>query len=201
MSQVLYTSDLHFRDAKVSALRGFASVDAHDEAMIATWNQQVRRDDIVYVLGDLTSGRSREVEQWAIEAMLSLPGRKRLVSGNHDTSHPMHSASRDPERMRDWYRAFESVDPIGMRKTSKRHIMLSHFPYDGPDGDHTPANRHTEWRPVDVGLWLLHGHTHREQQRVHERQIHVGFEAWGRLVTEAEVLRMIAEAEAGQQQA
>jgi calcineurin-like phosphoesterase family protein len=39
---VWFTSDTHFCHAKVAELRGFATRDEHDEAIIANWNQIVR---------------------------------------------------------------------------------------------------------------------------------------------------------------
>jgi calcineurin-like phosphoesterase family protein len=193
MGRVLYTSDLHLMDAKVSSIRGYSSMEEHDERMLSVWREQVTGDDIVYVLGDVTSGRSRERERWALESLRALPGRKRLVAGNHDTVHPMNSSSHDEFWVREWLGAFESVQTLAVRKTNGLRLMLSHFPYDDDEGDHTEHNRHREWRPVDTGLWLLHGHTHRAGQRVHGQQVHVGFEAWGRMVHEQEIVACIKE--------
>lgn len=195
MSNILFTSDLHLRDSKVSAIRGFDSVEEHDESVLDMWRNSVSSKDIVYVLGDVTSGRTIEGERWMLDALRDLPGRKRLVAGNHDSVHPMTRASRRDGWKQEWLEVFESVDSLSSIKIGGRKVMLSHFPYDGPEGDHTEVNRHVEWRPADCGLWLLHGHTHREEQKVHGRQIHVGLEAWGRFVGMQEILVLMNEYE------
>lgn len=192
MSNVMFTSDLHLGDKKVSAIRGFDSTEEHDQHIIDVWKSSVHKTSIVYVLGDLTSGRTRETEQAGLDIIASLPGRKRLISGNHDSVSPISRASHDGDWMMKWLNVFESVQHLGYRKSGGTKLMLSHFPYDGPEGDHTEENRYREFRPYDCGQWLLHGHTHREQQIVHERQVHVGFDAWGRLVDEREILELIA---------
>lgn len=44
------------------------------------------------------------------------------------------------------------------------------FPYSG---DHTEEDRFEKYRPIDEGLWLLHGHVHCAWS-VNGRQINVG---------------------------
>ena len=48
----------------------------------------------------------------------------------------------------------------------------------GDGDDHTDAPRFAQYRLPDEGRWLLHGHTHIADQRIHGRQIHVGLDAW-----------------------
>jgi len=192
MSRVLYTSDLHLGHQKVAEYRGFASTDEHDAAVIQSWHEHATDADIVYVLGDLTMGRSREVEERALDILASMPGRKRLIPGNHDSVHPLSSASLDRDWMLRWYAVFESIQPLAVRKVGKQRLMLCHLPYDEDGGDHTDQNRHREWRPHDIGLPLVHGHTHLRDQRLHGgRQVHVGWDAWRRPVSESEVLDLV----------
>lgn len=195
MSTRLFTSDLHLRHAKVAQIRGFESIEAHDTAVVASWREHVRKQDVVWVLGDLTVG-SADDEAYALELVASLPGTKHFVSGNHDSAHPRNSSSRNRERMLRWLEVFESVSPIASLKMAGREVMLSHFPYDGPGGDHTDVNRHVAWRAADTGRWLLHGHTHLDHQRHHHgRQIHVGFDAWRRPVAESEIIALMTGAD------
>src|SRR6218665_2255123 len=66
-------------------------------------------------------------------------------------------------------------------------------PYSGA---HPEPDRYDQWRLKDPGRWLLHGHTHDENQRLHNgHQIHVGIEAWGRPVNKDELTRLIETAE------
>src|SRR5690606_8522532 len=64
-------------------------------------------------------------------------------------------------------------------KLAGRDFLLSHFPYQG---DHTDEPRYRQWRLPNLGEALLHGHTHRADQGVHQETFalegHVGLDAW-----------------------
>lgn len=52
-----------------------------EKSFIKRWNNTVRKDDHVYILGDLTLGKDKEM----IKNFLSLlNGKKHLIRGNHD---------------------------------------------------------------------------------------------------------------------
>lgn len=179
-----YTSDLHFGHRFVSELRGFGDdTVAHDLAIMGQWTSQVREDDVVYVLGDLAVSNPIN----AINLVGNLRGRKYLIAGNHDRCHPMH---RDAFRRESPYLyVFESVSPFGRRRIAGQSVLLSHFPYTGDRG----PDRFTQYRLPDEGEWLLHGHTHGKERRV-GKMIHVGWDAWGRLVSQEEIEQIIVEA-------
>lgn len=176
---VYFTSDLHLGHEKVAALRGYASAEAHDEALAARWRSTVREDDIVYVLGDVTANASARVLIPALVRLDWLPGRKRLILGNHDGAHPMH---RDAAKcFRTYASTFEHVSTAARVRIAGRQVLLSHFPYERDRGE----TRHAQWRLRDEGLPLLHGHTHGHERltvttsvedRVVER---VEVHAWG----------------------
>lgn len=79
MSNVFFIADTHFGHRKVSELRGFASVEEHDEHLIAAWNAIVARRDTVWHLGDVLMGKELSVIE-------RLNGTRKLVHGNHDTN-------------------------------------------------------------------------------------------------------------------
>lgn len=67
--------------------------------------------------------------------------------------------------------------------------MVDHFPYYGDSHD---QDRYGEFRPVDRGLWLVHGHVH-EKWRQMGRMINVGVDAWGGFpIAEERLLELIA---------
>lgn len=74
------TSDLHFFHKNIIAYcqRPFADVEEMNEVIIKNWNEVVKKDDMVYVLGDF-SFCSREMVK---ELVLKLNGRKILIAGN-----------------------------------------------------------------------------------------------------------------------
>lgn len=190
MKRRFYIADLHLQHRLVAKHRGFGeNVDAHDASIARDWDGRVRDEDEVWVLGDLTvSARSLE---YVLAWIAARPGIKHLVPGNHDGCHPMH---------RRWVRAakqhlevFETVQPLASVRIEGQQVMMSHFPRVGAGADHTHRPRYLEWRPRDSDLWLLHGHTHLADQRYHDRQLHVGWDAWRQLVSEQEVAKMIRE--------
>lgn len=173
MSNIWFTSDLHLGHEKVATLRGFDSVAEHDRAIMDNWESVVGECDQVYVLGDLV-GDTRTTDT-ALLKLRWLSGVKHLVAGNHDKVHPMNR--KGYKHMEDYLQTFDSVQPFAKVKIGSRPVLLSHFPYDEEGGDRG-ENRHRQWRLPNLGEWLLHGHTHIEDQRVHGRQIHVGLDAW-----------------------
>jgi calcineurin-like phosphoesterase family protein len=70
MSRQVFVSDTHFCHAgilspRMQNPRPFASIEAHDETLIANWNAVVRPDDTVWHLGDFcyrcSEGHARSV--------------------------------------------------------------------------------------------------------------------------------------------
>lgn len=105
-----------------------------------------------------------------------MPGRKRLVLGNHDAGHPRH---RNAHRWGDAYATvFEHVAASARVKLQGTEALLSHFPYERDRG----TARHMQWRLPDLGVPLIHGHTHGRERRsttpFGTPELHVGLDAW-----------------------
>jgi calcineurin-like phosphoesterase family protein len=178
-----FTSDLHFGHRLVAHLRGHgpsreeADVTAHDLEIADHWRDTVATDDVVWILGDL------DLNTRSLPLVAALPGRKRLIAGNHDACHPMHSAA--PSVMKRYLEVFEFVQPFARVKLLGEPVLLSHFPYQG---DHTEyGDRFTQYRLPDEGARLLHGHTHSSERWTSTREIHVGWDAWRRFVSADEL--------------
>lgn len=198
MSKVFYTSDLHLGHKKVSEIRGFWTTEEHDAALIEQWNDQVTKHDTVYVLGDIALSNYK----YALEILKNLPGRKHLISGNHDIIHPMHERGQNRAELDRWLDVFETVQPFSYRRLGKHKLLLSHFPYsEWGDGAHREGSRYDQFRLPDHGHPLMHGHTHGketfhgvsfEQSWSHiNNQVHVGWDAWGRLVDQEEIIEWL----------
>lgn len=168
MTNVWFTSDLHFGHRLCSEHRGFGDDTlAHDAAIVENWRRVVNKRDTVWVLGDLSMASPTV----ALAIIRELPGTKHLIAGNHDSCHPMH---RNAHRVQKVYlTAFESVQPFARRQVDGIDVLLSHFPYNKDRHE----VRYTQWRLRDEGRWLLHGHTHGKERR-EGREIHVGVDAW-----------------------
>jgi len=195
MANVFFTSDLHLGHRKVSDIRGHATTYDHDEAVMQAWSV-VRPVDEVWVLGDLAASSPTH----ALSLLAMVPGRLHLIAGNHDKVHPMH---RDAHKhLRRYLDVFDSVASAARRRVEGREVLLSHFPYYRDRGE----PRHTQWRLREEGLPLLHGHTHGQEKLTVTPtwgvgltrprpivEVHVGWDAWGRLVTLDDVAELLQE--------
>lgn len=171
------TSDHHFGHARISELAGrpFSSVDEMNAVMIERWNALVKPDDVVLHLGDLALG---PIEQ-SVSLTAQLNGTRLLVPGNHDRVSPATQSNRAVERFRPIYEdaGWEVLPEILDGTRHGAHLLASHYPYGG---DTTGVERHSSHRPLDVGIPLLHGHTHEHDFGPHgSHEFHVGVDAFG----------------------
>lgn len=76
MSKIFFTADTHFGCEKTlkRSRRPFESVKEMDYIMISNWNRVVKRDDIVFHLGDFGN----------LETIKKLNGKVVLIYGNHE---------------------------------------------------------------------------------------------------------------------
>lgn len=193
---VWFTSDLHIGHKFVAGARRVGSYDAvdrdavtpeivqdHNDLVASKWDAVVKKDDIVWVVGDLTGGG---YIQEGLDWIRARPGTKHLVVGNHDKAHPMNTDSAKyqevflgiDEASVGKPRPFKSVQMAARRSVKVRgekvNVMLSHFPFTE---DHSPEARYMKWRLRDEGEYLIHGHTH-STERFNGKEIHVGVDAW-----------------------
>lgn len=211
MSEVFFTSDLHIGHKKVAGIRWAQRfpiltatypippnvVEWHDLALAKEWDATVGEDDVVWVLGDISSG-TKQAQLDALWWLRKRPGTKHLIAGNHDGVHPLHRDSHKwlPIYLDHIVGAFASVQMAAKRRIPlpEGHVsaLLSHFPYEADRGDVT---RYPEWRLRDRGYYLMHGHTH-SQERCCGKEIHVGVDAWDfRPVSLGEIASYVCEQE------
>lgn len=151
-----FTADTHFGDAHILRLRGtlFGSLAAHDEALIARWNEAVAPDDEVWHLGDFAAHASRA---HCRDVFARLNGVKRLIRGNHDTDRvldlPWAEAPTESARI-------ERRDAAG----AEWRFHLSHY-------------AHRAWPGLWRGRRHLYGHTHASLPDT-RRSCDVGVDAW-----------------------
>lgn len=115
----------------------FGSVEGHDEALIARWNDTVAEGDAIWHLGDFAADATRE---HCAAVFRRLNGIKRLVRGNHDTNRVLELP---------WAEVPVATARITVTDADgqPRRLFLSHYP-------------HRSW----PGFWRetrhLYGHTH-----------------------------------------
>ena len=80
-------ADLHFGHQNVIEyeFRPFINSEEMDKRMIELWNSTVGKEDLVYVLGDFSLSRRKDI---LANLVNQLNGRKILIMGNHDTRKP-----------------------------------------------------------------------------------------------------------------
>lgn len=197
MPEAFFMSDAHFFHPKVAELRGFTTVEAHNDAIVESIISTVPAGSDLYIIGDNSTGGAEsedqalallaEVKRWR-KGLVKEPYKFHLIPGNHESIHAMHKNShRRHEQFRE---VFDSIQLFGQVKLAGQHVLLSHFPYTRDRG----RPRYTQWRLRDEGMYLIHGHTHSDE-RFHGREIHVGWDAWKRPVSGHEIAQYIAKQE------
>jgi len=132
---IYVTSDLHFNHKNILQMcrTQFETIEEHNNYIIQQYNSVVKKDDLVYILGDIGFTPYNKLTP----LIKQLNGRKILIIGNHDQG-------KDNE-----YLAMGFIEVIRHPVYYNSNIILSHFPvregYDNP------------W------IYNLHGHLHNNE--------------------------------------
>lgn len=122
---IYFISDLHIgHDKLIKNLRGFSSTEEHDEFIINQWNSKIKKNDVVWILGDLT------MEKNDYSFLNKLKGIKHVILGNHDL----------PQHTKELQRYVNKIG--GMVKLKKYDILLSHCPVHESEIDRFKLNIH-----------------------------------------------------------
>lgn len=139
-----YIADNHFYHTAMNSkmdCRGFETVEAMNEYMIAQWNQRVHTNDEVVILGDFSFGKAPETN-----ALLDrLRGRLYLIVGNHDRF--LKQSDFKTERFV-WIKEYDEM------QDNNRKVVLCHYPIMCYNG---------QYRVDDNGnpkVYMLYGHVH-----------------------------------------
>lgn len=182
-----FTSDLHFGHENIIRYcnRPFDSVEDMNRALIENWNDSVTDVDEVWILGDVAMGQIVS----NLPLVSELNGHKILVAGNHDRCWQGSDGDLAKWTTRYLDAGFEAIHQGTVDLLLGSHaVRAGHFPYEGDSKDEP---RFTEWRPIDTGAWLLHGHVH-TAWKVDRNQINVGVDVWNyRPVPETEILKIL----------
>lgn len=139
-ARTLFTADTHWHHRatlgpRLGLNRPFATIEEHDEALVANWNAAVRPHDTVWHLGDFCH---RCPEDLARALFARLDGRKFLIRGNHDKI-----AARLP-----WDGVFDVAHvPVPLPDGTVQGIWCSHY-------------AHRVWPGQHRGDIHLYGHSH-----------------------------------------
>jgi len=92
MSIVRICADPHFEHENMAKKRGFISAEEHDEYIVSKWNSVVGKQDITYILGDITMEKIS-----GYRYLDRLNGIKRVIGGNHDMLRHCHELLKHVE--------------------------------------------------------------------------------------------------------
>ena len=182
MQNVYFVSDLHFshlntlyhhpkkREAAGISLEELQNGDKwevlakYDEWLIKKWNETIKREDLVYILGDVCLGNRERTEK----ILQRLHGKKFLIYGNHDKSckgleQRYFVWSGDIKEVKFNHCQFPFID-----ENETFCVELCHYPV-------------LAWNRRTHGACKVHGHTHGSIDRFNdesmELRVDVGFDS------------------------
>ena len=171
---IWFTSDLHFGHKNVIKFcnRPFVDIKEMGEKLIENWNQCVKENDIIFVLGDVFWFN----DSHAIKKVLNrLNGIIYIIPGNHDDFASYHRVVDNPSIILcgDIVQVFlESEDNRWCKKIIE--LWLSHYPL-------------MTWPHRENGSINLFGHIHSQPDKtegvdqdlpLHKNQCDVGVDQW-----------------------
>ena len=138
-SQDYFIADTHFGHKNVIEFcaRPFIDTQAMDAVMIEAWNDTVKNQDRVFVLGDFSFYDAEKTEK----ILAQLHGQKFLVKGNHDSSKMLKRLTKFAK-----VSAYEDLK-LALPNGETVRAVLSHFPF-------------LSWHQMHRGAYHFHGHCH-----------------------------------------
>lgn len=155
--RVWFTSDLHLGHERdfVWEARGYKSSEHHTKSILETLNEYVRKDDILFNLGDLCLNSTPEDVDRYLDSLICQ--NMWCLWGNHNNPHEKviylpGKAKIAPSPKIRWVYPIEykNMSYIGHYEevtVNGQFIVLSHYPF-------------MSWNKLSNGAWCLCGHEH-----------------------------------------
>lgn len=184
MSQIYFTSDLHFSHANIARfcpqfrLTG-VGLKEMDDYMIKCWNAVVQPDDVVYNLGDVSFARDLS----RVESVLCrLNGQHHLILGNHDDLIERNKEDFLYGCKDDGNPLLSSIQDYLELKLPQldNKLVLFHYPIH-------------EWNGCHKGWYHLYGHLHNRLAQIKGRALNVGWDLHGRFLTPADIEKYLKD--------
>lgn len=137
-------------------LRPYKSVKEMDKDLIFIWNNQVAKNDLVYILGDFSFYAGAKTN----EILKQLNGEKILIIGNHDNKF-LKDKNFDKS-------LFKEICFYKEIQRNKHHIVMSHYPI-------------ADWNKKIHGSIHFYGHIHtieNEAQKYMAEQREMGYKCF-----------------------
>lgn len=130
-----FIADTHFGHKNILKLcnRPFKTIEEMNNAIISRWNNRIKKNDDIYILGDMLFRCKHP------EVILSvLKGHKHLIIGNHDSW----------VKKLELQKYFVSIEQYLEFSDGNNYLILSHYPM---------LSYHHEMRE---NAYMIHGHLH-----------------------------------------
>lgn len=150
-----FISDTHFGHTRVlefcPASRPCSTIEEHDERIIDNWNADVKPEDTVYILGDVSWHGPEQTKN----ILRRLNGHKNLILGNHDRQFSQEGQFKG---------LIEDTCNYREIKIDKIDVILCHYPL-------------ARWNKCHYGSLHLWGHEHGAFDNGNNRSMDVGIDA------------------------
>ncbi len=146
MSRIYFIGDLHFGHHNISKFRTqFPNESVHRQFLMDTWNDTIKKRDVVYVMGDAA------FTQDGLDSVGTLPGRKIRIMGNHDLlpTEAYLSAFAEVYGALAWKGLWLTHIPIHPLELYGRTNVHGHCHRGGPSGVHDAG---ADFRGISSGV-------------------------------------------------
>lgn len=144
IDHIFFSSDWHLLHPKIVQICP-RPIDAiqHDDWVISRINEKIGRNDVLYLLGDVTMKSSADVIPFLKKVICQ---HIHFVQGNHDPDSFMHN----PDNFFDSVSQIKTIN-FNSEENPNVHIVGCHYPI-------------LRWDRKDKGSIHLHGHDHNEYE-------------------------------------
>lgn len=139
------TGNLQLCSDEVASARGFKDAKKHDQDLMEAWYEQVRPEDDVWILGNLSTEEPHKV----LGILPKLPGKKHLIIGPGDLVSPEY---KEAWKLFPVYaEIFQNIQTVARRRLHGNNCYLSHY-YPSTPKTLTPP----VWRPHGAScFWVV----------------------------------------------
>lgn len=151
--QIFFWSDIHFGhrcerwDIPLWKIRGFESIEDHDEGLTRRWNNLLTSESTVFCLGDFIFG-SDTIQRFESKLAELNFNTIYIMPGNHCSG---WKQVFEKQRTNVWYISNSKrvifIPNYLEAVINKQPIVLSHYPLVSFNGQ-------------SIGSWMIHGHCH-----------------------------------------
>ena len=152
-----FTADCHFGHVNIikHSHRPFENVDDMDETIINNLNVCVKKEDMLYIVGDFCGQRRKAdyIQHYADQINCK---NIILIFGNHD----------DQAQTRKVFDSCYDMYTVKVKEDKNQHVVLCHYAMK-------------VWAASHRGTWHLYGHSHGNlEEDPHSKSFDIGVDCW-----------------------